>query len=120
VAEAEATPGDISVQLPWRGIRAMILARAGDLHQAERLAREAVEQGAGSDALNTVADASLDLAEVLRLAGKPAEAKRHASEAIELYRRKGNLVSAARAESFCAELPARDAQEDVERGEAQI
>ena len=47
-------------------------------------------------------DALLDLAEVLRLGGRAAEADGAARRALELYERKGNRVSAARARSWPA------------------
>jgi hypothetical protein len=40
----------------------------------------------------------MDLAEVLRLAGKPERAAMAVAEAHELYQRKGNVVSAQRAQ----------------------
>ena len=44
----------------------------------------------------------LDLAEVLELGGKTAEAEAVNRDALELYERKGNLVSAGRARSRLA------------------
>jgi hypothetical protein len=42
----------------------------------------------------------MDLAEVLRLAGKPETAALATAEADGLYERKGNVVSARRAQKF--------------------
>ena len=68
----------------WRISRAKILVRQGDGERAEALAREAVQLGEATDLLNTRADMLCDLADVLRLAGRPAEAvpaltRRHGS-----------------------------------------
>ena len=49
----------------------------------------------------------MDLAEVLSLGGKPAEAARAVAEAVALYEQKGNLVSAGAARTRIAELQAR-------------
>ena len=46
----------------------------------------------------------LDLAEVLRRAGRTSEAARRAKEALHLYARKGNSVAAARARTLLEEL----------------
>jgi hypothetical protein len=48
----------------------------------------------------------MDLAEVLRLGENPAEARASLEEALALYERKGNLVSAERARRTLAELGA--------------
>ena len=60
--------------------------------------------GAETDMLNAHADALLDLAEVLALAGQDARAE--LEEAHALYERKGNLVMAERTRSRLAELAA--------------
>ena len=79
-----------------------MLARRGDFDAAERAAREAVAIAERSDLLNTQADALLDLAEVLALAGRGDEAKAAAGEAAERFERKGNLPSLARARALSA------------------
>jgi len=60
------------------------------------LVREAVEIASGTDYIELAAGTWLDLAEILRAAGK-AEAPAAAQEALRLYERKGNLVGASRA-----------------------
>jgi hypothetical protein len=57
-----------------------------------------------SDDLNSQAEASLDLAEVLRLAGRPTEAAESAREALGLFEAKGNTVGAAMARTTVGEL----------------
>jgi hypothetical protein len=50
--------------------------------------------------LNSHADALIDLAEVLALDGRRAEAHACRSEAAHLYARKGNVVSLRRVQHF--------------------
>ena len=61
---------DALTQMLWRQARAKVLARRGDTAEAERLAREAVAIGAGTEMPDDEAEAQSDLAEVLTLAGK--------------------------------------------------
>jgi Flp pilus assembly protein TadD len=74
-----------------------VLARRGRLEEAERLAAEAVELAADTDMLAMRAGALLDLARVLRLAGRDAEARPLAGQALELAERKGHVVAAGQA-----------------------
>ena len=60
--------------------------------------RDAVELSTGSDLLNMRADALLDLALVLDATADRAGARETADAALALYRAKGNVVSAERAE----------------------
>ncbi len=82
-----------------------MLARRGEHAQAEHLAREAIEIGDETDALNLQGDAYADLAEVLSLAGKPDAAATALEQALERYERKGNLVMAQRTGKRLAALP---------------
>jgi hypothetical protein len=50
------------------------------------------------------ADVLLDQAEVLVLAGRLDEARSAAAEAVNLYERKGNVVSAAKARAEAAKV----------------
>ncbi len=97
-----ATPEDVATQALWRGVRARIRAHEGERDEAEALAREAVRLLEPTDLLTDRGDALLDLAEVLRLAGRATEAEAVARRGLELYERKGNLVSATRARSWPA------------------
>jgi hypothetical protein len=90
-------PEDLTVQVQWRGPRAKALARRGELETAERLAREAVGLAERTDFLDLHGNALLDLAEVVRLAGRSSDAAAAAAAAASLFQRKGNRVSAARA-----------------------
>ena len=90
----------------WRPVRAKVLARRGEHAEAERLAREALAIGEATDDLNGQGDTYADLAEVLLLAGKPDEATATLEQALERYKRKGNLVSTQRAQTRLVELRA--------------
>ena len=85
-------------------MRAKTLAARGDVETAEKLAREAVELIRTSDDINSQGDALIDLAEVLRVAGRPAEAAEAARDALALFEAKGNAVSAALARATVSEL----------------
>jgi Flp pilus assembly protein TadD len=80
-----------------KGVTAKILAREGLGDEAESLAREAVDLAAGTDWLTHCGDAFLDLGEVLELNGQPAEAENALRAGLELFERKGDLVSGERA-----------------------
>jgi class 3 adenylate cyclase/tetratricopeptide (TPR) repeat protein len=90
-------------QIRRRAIRAKVLAVRGALDEAIGLAREAAAIAAQTDFLNVRGDTLLDLAEVLRLAGRPHEAIPALEEAVALYERKGNVVSAAKARALLQE-----------------
>jgi hypothetical protein len=88
----------------WRQARGKMVARRGELREGERLAREAVALAEETDMLNAQADALIDLADVLTLAGQDPRAE--LERALALYERKGNLVMAERTRSRLAELTA--------------
>jgi tetratricopeptide (TPR) repeat protein len=96
---------DADAQVLWRRVRAKLLARAGNIQEAERLAREATEIAAGTDFLGVRAEALADLAEVLSLAGRPEESAAAVQEATRLYEQKGNVAAAARLASTPTTAP---------------
>jgi tetratricopeptide (TPR) repeat protein len=95
----EATPPlvDLYIRIRRYGARALALTSVGRLDDADRLAREAVELARPTDLLIGRGDTLIDLAEILALAGRPEHAVPALEEAVSLYERKGNVVSAARA-----------------------
>jgi DNA-binding SARP family transcriptional activator/class 3 adenylate cyclase len=95
LAAQKAIPEDIDVQVGWRRVRAKARARHGDLHQAQRLAREAVAIGDFTDYLDLRAQAWTDVADILDLANRPKESASALQEALRLREQKGNLVAAA-------------------------
>jgi tetratricopeptide (TPR) repeat protein len=89
----------------WRAVRAKLLARAGESEEGERLAREAVSLAEETpDFLLLRGDALLDLAEVLVATGRPTEAVPAIEKALQLYERKGNVVSASAARGRLAQI----------------
>ncbi|MGH2991615.1 MAG: BTAD domain-containing putative transcriptional regulator [Solirubrobacterales bacterium] len=100
-------PTDREWQIKRTGIPARLLARRGQLADAEKLAREGVAVAADSEFIVLHADVLLDLAEVLDLAGRVEDARASAAEAASLYERKGNVASAARARDLELEFERR-------------
>jgi hypothetical protein len=100
ISEANSGSDDVSAQFLWRSVRAKLMGRRGEAAAAETLAREALDLACVTDALNWRAKVALDLAEVLRLDGRLEEASAYVSDAVSLFDRKGNVVSAKRAESL--------------------
>jgi predicted ATPase/DNA-binding SARP family transcriptional activator len=88
---------DLLAQVQWRTARAKPLAHAGRGAEAETLAREALGLVRTTDFLAAHADTAMDLAEVLCLQGRRAEASQYVEEALALYEQKGCRVAAARA-----------------------
>ena len=96
VVEQLAAPDDVDAQALWRSVLGMCLARRGQIDEGLRLAREAVEMRRQTDALTLLAETLADLAEVLRFTGRDDEVRAVRSEALQLYERKGDIVSAGR------------------------
>ena len=91
---------DLATQVPARSSQALIHAARGEFAEAEQLAREAVELYADAESPNFQGDAWMDLAQVLRMAGKATDAEQAAREAFALYERKGNRPASATARAF--------------------
>jgi class 3 adenylate cyclase/tetratricopeptide (TPR) repeat protein len=103
ISERLAPVDDMLSQLFWRSVKARALANIGRVWPALRLTNEAVQLAERTDALNWQANAWMDQARVLRLAGRDREANHALRGAVERYQRKGNVVSAAAAHSQLAE-----------------
>jgi len=99
VSRRGAPADDILTQVIWQGVQAQILAARGSAGEAERLARATVASIARTDWLTHHGDALLDLAEVLRLAGRPQDAYHAAQDALSLYAQKGNATACGRVRS---------------------
>ena len=97
LSEQRAARSDLLTQMMWRSVRARVLARRGELEQAEALARDAVSLAEQTDFLNHRADVLLDFTHVLHQAGRLEEARSRGTAALHLYQQKGNLVAAGRA-----------------------
>ncbi len=105
LSERTAAVDDFASQVGWRSIRAKVLARRGELEEAEALARAALTLVGGTDYIGMHGDTLLDLAVVLKAAGKSGEAAAAAGQALALYERKGNVVSARHVRAWLSELP---------------
>jgi predicted ATPase/class 3 adenylate cyclase len=95
VAEQRAVAQDIDAQAGWRRVRASLLARRGELDEAQRLARDAMAIADPTDYLELRAQVKTDLADVLDLAHRPEEAASTREEALRLFEQKGNVVAVA-------------------------
>src|SRR5438552_4154195 len=101
-AQASAAPDDLWSQVLSGGTRAKVCASHGAHEEAERYAREAVGLAAATDALDLHGNALVDLADTLALADRTEEAATCVADALRLYERKGNDVSAERARARLA------------------
>jgi len=105
-SEDAAATDDVFSQMLWRTSRAKILVRQGEHERAEALAREAVRLGEPTDLLNMRADTLFDLAEVLFVAGRRADAVTVLDQAAGLYEQKGNAPGLERSRAYATELTA--------------
>jgi ATP/maltotriose-dependent transcriptional regulator MalT len=103
-AEGLADADDVSTHVFWRTARARVFARTDRTAEAETLAREAVELAAGTTDITLHAGALVDLADVFELAGRRNEAGPPLREALALFERKEDEVSAGRVRSRLREL----------------
>jgi class 3 adenylate cyclase/tetratricopeptide (TPR) repeat protein len=104
VCEKAAARSWVAAQVLWRGARATLLARSGNVESSEALAREAVKLALRTDRVDTQTDALMDLAEVLRVSGREDEAAPIVADALRRYELKEVHPAAARARALLAEL----------------
>lgn len=97
---------DLGAVGPALGVGARVFARRGEFEAAMEMGRKAVAAFEGADYLDQMADAHADLADVLRLAGRPDEAAAELRVALGLYERKGHLVGAEKTRRLLAEVGA--------------
>jgi class 3 adenylate cyclase/tetratricopeptide (TPR) repeat protein len=95
-ARAAADENDVETQALLRSVDAKIRASRGELDEAVRLAREAVDLVRQTDEPMTQAAALVDLAQVARMAGNTDEGRSARAEALALYELKGATAAAAR------------------------
>ena len=103
VSREAAADEDLSAQAFGRGLYARILADRGRYREAEELARSAAALAAQTDFLSDHADILLELSHVLAAAGQVAEAHLAATQALDLYQRKGNLPGARESLRYLAQ-----------------
>jgi tetratricopeptide (TPR) repeat protein len=104
ISEQSGSADDLVTQVGWRVARAMLLARRGEIDQGEALARDALARAVASEYAESIAEAYLSLGEVLRLAGRPEEAREAFESAQAVLERKGWQLSADAARAKLAEL----------------
>jgi class 3 adenylate cyclase/tetratricopeptide (TPR) repeat protein len=104
VSRAPDMAVDDPFQGPWHLTLGKILAHRGDLEGAERLVREGVRVTERTQYLTDRAFSLLDLAEVLRLAGRAEEAASAVEGAIDLFEQKRNVVCSDRARRILEDL----------------
>jgi ATP/maltotriose-dependent transcriptional regulator MalT len=92
----EAADGDEVERIGWGPTRAKILARRGEMEEAERLARDVVKLVSDTDDVLDRSHALLGLAEVILLAGRLEEAIPLMKESLSLYETKGVVPLADR------------------------
>ena len=103
VSEECAAEEDVSAQVESRAVRAKLIAAEGRLEEAYALAAEAVRLAERTDFLKLHADALMDLGEVLGGGRRSEEAGAAVEAALELYLRKGDIVSSDRARARLGE-----------------
>jgi tetratricopeptide (TPR) repeat protein len=111
ICEKSAAKSWIAAQVLWRGARAMLHARGGDVATGEALARQAVDLALRTDRVDTQTDALMDLAEVLVVSGRRAEAVPVVADALRRYEAKEVRPAAARARALLEELAPTAAEE---------
>jgi len=97
---------DLLTQVTWRQANALITAARGNLEEATRLAREAVEISLPTEMLNEQGDSYAALGQVLELARDIAGAAGAYERALDCYDRKGNVVGAGRMRKRLEQLAA--------------
>ena len=107
VTEELARPLDVAAQISWHIVRATSLAGRGELESAEALARDAVRAVEQTDDLNRQGRVLVALAEIVRSAGREADAVSLLERALELFERKGNVVAADKLRGVLAERGTR-------------
>ena len=95
-AREMAMEDDLDAQAMWRSVLAMVRARQGSLEEAVALGDEAIALRRRSDAIVLLADTLADFSEVLRFTGRDDEVRAVRNEALKLYERKRDVVSAGR------------------------
>jgi tetratricopeptide (TPR) repeat protein len=97
-------PEDLDGLVGMRRARAKLLASRGDLGEAERVMREALDYADGTDFLPLRCDVLGDLAELLVLSGQPRQASSALETALDLHEKKGAIGYAERTRAKLAGL----------------
>jgi class 3 adenylate cyclase/tetratricopeptide (TPR) repeat protein len=89
-----ADPEDTDPQVMWRTVRARIKLERGELEEALRLSDEAVEMTEETQDIILRADVLVDRSVILSATGQAVAARPPLDEALNLYERKGDIISA--------------------------
>lgn len=91
------SPGDVVNEIICAGVNGLVAARRGDLETAVALVSDALDRYpvGGGNAME--ADTQMDLAEVMRLAGRHDDSVAALQDALRLYEEKEDVASAERA-----------------------
>jgi tetratricopeptide (TPR) repeat protein len=95
---------DYADAITARAVGGRVLARRGELTEAETLVRSAVERADESDDMVLQGEAAMALGDVLQLAGKRDEAMAAFDRAADIWDRKGYVVMSERARRASAEI----------------
>jgi tetratricopeptide (TPR) repeat protein len=104
LAAAWAAPDDSASQVLQLAVRSRVLAGRGEHAAARAAATDAVALSKASDDPSLRGDALVYLAHALERAGRAEDAAKPLHEAVALYERKGNAISAARARATIERL----------------
>lgn len=88
-AEREGAPDDVHTQVKWRTARAKALAQRGHPRDADMVVRRGLRLAEQTDGAFLRAEALIDLASILTLAGRTNEAIPPAKKALRVFERKG-------------------------------
>ncbi|MCA1604269.1 MAG: tetratricopeptide repeat protein, partial [Actinobacteria bacterium] len=100
ISNEAAAHDDVMSQSTLRSVRAKILAKRAQFDEAVSLAKEAVRLADNVGQLDDQARFLLNLGQVLDMASLLEEAISVLAEAVSLFERKGNVVSAAKANNL--------------------
>jgi class 3 adenylate cyclase/tetratricopeptide (TPR) repeat protein len=106
LAETLSAAQDTVTRAMTYPVRARLALLEGDHEAAERWARSAVELSLPTDYVVIQGNAALELAQVLRVVGRPDDAAMEAARALGLFRSKGDRPGADRAHSLLAQIGA--------------
>jgi hypothetical protein len=102
-SEALTAPDDILNVAYHVALRANVAARRGESAAAVRGANQAIAAIEGMPYATFCGEILMLVADALRRVGRPSEARAAASQALELYERKGVAVAVEDARAFLSE-----------------
>jgi tetratricopeptide (TPR) repeat protein len=109
-SEKATSPEDVEAQASWRRVRAKVLARRGEVEQAEAMIGESLRLAETSpDDVHLHSKVLKDVGRVYLLAGRPGEGIPYVERALQLELKKENVPGAAEARALLEELSAESA-----------